>query len=159
MNCKRRLEEYLRGNETPYRTQHHPRAITAQEVAAMEHVPGRMFAKTVIVSTDGGELCMLTLPAPYHVNVEKAAAALGAQEASLAEEGRFAETFADCEVGAMPPFGNLYGVPVCVDEALANDETIVFRAGTHTDTMSVAYADFERLVEPTLGDFADPPSA
>jgi Ala-tRNA(Pro) deacylase len=76
----------------------------------------------------------------------------------MADEERFAETFPDCEVGAMPPFGNLYGVPVCVDETLANDETIVFRAGTHTDTMSVAYADFERLVEPTVADFADPPS-
>jgi Ala-tRNA(Pro) deacylase len=159
MNCKRRLEDYLRGNEIPYQTQHHPRAITAQEVAATEHVPGRMFAKTVMVTTDGGEMTMLALPAPYHVNPEKAAAALGAREARLADEERFAETFPDREVGAMPPFGNLYGVPVCVDRTLANDETIVFRAGTHTDTMGVAYADFERLVEPTVADFTDPPSA
>ena len=159
MNCKRRLEDYLRENEIPYRTQHHPRAITAQEVAATEHVPGRMFAKTVMVSTERGEMCMLALPAPYHVNPEKAAAALGATEARLVDEGGFAETFPDCEVGAMSPFGNLYGVPVCVDETLANDETIVFRAGTHTDTMSIAYAEFERLVEPTIADFADPPSA
>jgi GNAT superfamily N-acetyltransferase len=79
------------------------------------------------------------LPAPYHVNPEKAAAALGAREARLADEGGFAETFPDCEVGAMPPFGNLYGMPVCVDETLAEDATIVFRAGTHTDTMSVPY--------------------
>jgi Ala-tRNA(Pro) deacylase len=83
---------------------------------------------------------------------------LGAGEVRLTEEERFAEAFPDCEVGAMPPFGNLYGVPVCVDRALAKDETIVFRAGTHTDTMSVAYADFERLVEPLVADFADPPS-
>jgi Ala-tRNA(Pro) deacylase len=159
MNCKRRLEEYLRENEVPYQTQHHPRAITAQEVAATEHVPGKIFAKTVMIATDDGEMCMLALPAPYHVNPEKAAAALGAQEARLADEGRFAETFPDCEVGAMPPFGNLYGVPVYVDETLASDESIVFRAGTHTDTMSVAYADFERLVEPTIADFADPLSA
>ena len=159
MNCKRRLEEYLRGNEIPYRTQHHPTAITAQEVAATEHVPGRMFAKTVIVTTDESDMCMLALPAPYHVNPEKAAAALGVSEAHLADEERFAETFSDCEVGAMPPFGNLYGVPVYVDETLAEDETIVFRAGTHTDTMSVAYVDFDRLVEPTIADFADPPNA
>ncbi len=159
MNCKQRLEDYLRGNEITYQTQHHPRAITAQEVAATEHVPGRMFAKTVMVTTDGGEMCMLALPAPYHVNPEKAAAALGAREARMADEERFAETFPDCEVGAMPPFGNLYGVPVCMDRTLANDETIVFRAGTHTDTMSVDYADFERLVEPTVADFTDPPSA
>ncbi len=159
MNCKQRLEEYLRDKEVPYQTQQHPRAITAQEVAATEHVPGRMFTKTVMVTTDGGKMCMLALPAPYHVNPEKAAAALGASEARLADEGRFEKTFPDCEVGAMPPFGNLYNVPVCVDEALAEDETMVFRAGTHTDTMSVSYADFERLVEPTVADFADPPSA
>jgi Ala-tRNA(Pro) deacylase len=159
MNCKRRLEDYLRENEVPYRTQHHPRAITAQEVAATEHVPGRMFAKTVMVTDEAGNMFMLALPAPYHVNPEKAAEAFGAREVRLAEEERFAETFHDCEIGAMPPFGNLYDVPVCVERALAKDETIVFRAGSHTDTMSVAYADFERLVEPTITDFADPPSA
>jgi Ala-tRNA(Pro) deacylase len=160
MSCKQKLEEYLRENAVPYQTQHHPRAITAQEVAATEHVPGRMFAKTVMVTADGGEKAiMLVLPAPYHVDPKKAAEALGAGAVRLAEEERFAETFFDCEVGAMPPFGNLYGVPVYVDRALSEDETIVFRAGTHTDTMSVLYADFERLVEPTLAGFADPSSA
>jgi Ala-tRNA(Pro) deacylase len=159
MNCKHRLEGYLRENAIPYQTQHHARAITAQEVAATEHVPGKMFAKTVMVTADGGEKAiMLVLPAPYHVNPEKAAAAVGTREVHLAEEERFAETFPDCEVGAMPPFGNLYDVPVYVDKTLAEDETIVFRAGTHTDTMSVSYADFERLVEPTVVEFADAPS-
>ena len=158
MDCKQRLEDYLRENAIPYESQHHARAITAQEVAATEHVPGRMFAKTVMVTADTGEAVMLILPAPYHVNPEKAAEALGTREVLLAEEGRFAEVFFDCEVGAMPPFGNLYDVPVYVDKTLAEDETIVFRAGTHTDTMSVSYADFERLVEPTLAEFADAPS-
>jgi Ala-tRNA(Pro) deacylase len=158
MDCKQRLEDYLRENAVPYESQHHARAITAQEVAATEHVPGRMFAKTVMVTADTGEAVMLILPAPYHVNPEKAAEALGTREVLLAEEGRFAEVFFDCEVGAMPPFGNLYDVPVYVDKTLAEDETIVFRAGTHTDTMSVSYADFERLVEPTLAEFADAPS-
>jgi Ala-tRNA(Pro) deacylase len=159
MNCNRRLEDHLRENRVPYQTHHHARAITAQDVAATEHVPGRMFAKTVMVTTDGGEIHILALPAPYHVNPQKAAEVLGAKEARLAGEERFAEALPGCEVGAMPPFGNLYGVRVCVDEALAEDETIVFRTGTHTDTMSVAYADFERLVEPLVADFADPPSA
>jgi len=158
MDCKQRLEDYLRENAVPYESQHHARAITAQEVAATEHVPGRMFAKTVMVTADTGEAVMLILPAPYHVNPEKAAEALGTREVLLAEEGRFAEVFFDCEVGAMPPFGNLYDVPVYVDKTLAEDETIVFRAGTHTDTMSVSYADFGRLVEPTLAEFADAPS-
>jgi Ala-tRNA(Pro) deacylase len=158
MNCKQRLEDYLHENAIPYESQHHARAITAQEVAATEHVPGRMFAKTVMVTDDAGKAIMLVLPAPYHVNPEKAAAALGTSGVVFAEEQRFAEIFPDCEVGAMPPFGNLYDVPVCVDRTLAEDETIVFRAGTHTDTMSVSYADFERLVEPTLAEFADAPS-
>jgi Ala-tRNA(Pro) deacylase len=122
-------------------------------VAASEHVPGRMLAKTVMVLADG-EIAMLALPAPYQVDLEKAAAALGVKGARLAEEEAFADTFSDCEVGAMPPFGNLYGVPVYVEKTLAEDETIVFRSGTHTETMSVSYADFERLVEPTVAQFA-----
>jgi Ala-tRNA(Pro) deacylase len=99
-------------------------------------------------------MAMLSLPAPYQVDLEKASKMLGAQEARLAQEEEFEGAFPDCEVGAMPPFGNLYGLPVYVEEALAEDETIFFRAGTHTDTMSVGYADFERLVEPTVAEFA-----
>jgi Ala-tRNA(Pro) deacylase len=147
------LENYLRENQVPFEEQHHPRAVTAQEVAASEHVPGRMLAKTVMVLGDG-EIAMLALPAPYQVDLEKAAAALGVKEARLAEEDEFADTFADCEVGAMPPFGNLYGVPIYVEKTLAEDETIVFRSGTHTETMSISYSDFERLVEPTVVVFA-----
>jgi len=158
MSCKERLEAYLRENKIPFEVQHHARAITAQEVAATEHVPGKMFAKTVMVMADAEEMAMLMLPAPHHVNTEKAAAALGAGDVHLASEEQFGDTFPDCEVGAMPPFGSLYGVPVYVDDVLTEDEIIVFRAGTHTDTMSVRYADFERLVEPTVAKFADPPS-
>jgi Ala-tRNA(Pro) deacylase len=156
MTCKERLEAYLREKGVPYQNQHHARAITAQEVAAAEHVPGRMFAKTVIVTPgDEENLVMLVLPAPYHVNLLKASTALGVREVQLASEARFADAFPDCEVGAMPPFGNLYNVPVYVDRALAEDETIVFRSGTHTDTMSVSYEDFEKLVRPTVVDIAD----
>jgi Ala-tRNA(Pro) deacylase len=157
MTCKERLEAYLREKGVPYQNQHHARAITAQEVAAAEHVPGRMFAKTVMVTPDDEvSMVMLVLPAPNHVNPLKASEALGVSEVHLADEERFADTFPDCEVGAMPPFGNLYDVPVYVDRALVEDETIVFRSGTHTDTMSVSYADFERLVSPTVADIADP---
>ena len=157
MTCKERLEAYLREEGVPYQNQHHARAITAQEVAATEHVPGKMFAKTVMVLPDDQEnMVMLVLPAPYHVNPLKTSAALGVSEVQLADEGRFADAFPDCEVGAMPPFGNLYDVPVYVDRTLVEDETIVFRSGTHTDTMSVSYADFEKLVRPTVVDVADP---
>jgi Ala-tRNA(Pro) deacylase len=153
VECRDRLENYLRENQVPFEEQHHPRAVSAQEVAASEHVPGRMLAKTVMVLADG-EMVMLALPATYQVDLEMAAAALGVDEARLAEEDEIADTFADCEVGAMPPFGNLYGVPVYVEKTLAEDETIVFRSGTHTETMSVSYSDFERLVEPTVAQFA-----
>jgi Ala-tRNA(Pro) deacylase len=152
MECRERLEDCLRENGVPFEVQHHPRAITAQEVAATEHVPGQMLAKVVMVLADG-EMVMLTLPAPYQVDLEKVGKLLGAEEARLAEE-EFEGAFPDCEVGAMPPFGNLYDLPVYVEEALAEDETIFFRAGTHTDTMSVRYADFEQLVEPTVAEFA-----
>jgi Ala-tRNA(Pro) deacylase len=153
VECRDRLENYLRENQVPFEEQHHPRAVSAQEVAASEHVPGRMLAKTVMVLADG-EMVMLALPAPYQVDLEKAAAALGVDEARLAEEEEFSNSFLDCEVGAMPPFGNLYGVPVYVEKTLAEDETIVFRSGTHTETMSVTYTDFERLVEPIVVQFA-----
>jgi Ala-tRNA(Pro) deacylase len=153
VECRDRLENYLRENQVRFEEHHHPRAVSAQEVAASEHVPGRMLAKTVMVLADG-EMVMLALPAPYQVDLEKAAAALGVDEVHLAEEEEFEDSFPDCEVGAMPPFGNLYGVPVYVEKTLAEDETIVFRSGTHTETMSVSYSDFERLVEPTVAQFA-----
>ena len=152
MDCKDRLEAYLREKQVPFEVRHHPKAITAQEVAASEHVPGKMLAKTVMVLADG-KMVMLALPAPYQVDLDKAGKVLGV-EVRLAHEEEFENTFPDCEVGAMPPFGNLYEVPVYVEAALAEDETIVFRAGTHTDTMSVSYADFENLVEPTIAEFA-----
>jgi Ala-tRNA(Pro) deacylase len=153
LDCKDKLEDYLRENAVSFEVQHHPRAVTAQEVAATEHVPGKMLAKTVMILADQ-EMVMLALPAPYQVNLEKAGAVLGAGEVRLAGEDEFEDTFPDCELGAMPPFGNLYGLPVYVEETLVEDETIFFRAGTHTDTMSVDYADFERLVEPTVAEFA-----
>jgi Ala-tRNA(Pro) deacylase len=153
VDCKDRLEAYLREKRVPFEVRHHPRAITAQEVAASEHVPGKMLAKTVMVLADG-KMVMLALPAPYRVDMEKAGAALGAGEVRLAQEEEFEGAFPDCEVGAMPPFGNLYDLPVYVEETLTEDEIIVFRAGTHTDTMSVRYADFERLVQPTVAEIA-----
>jgi Ala-tRNA(Pro) deacylase len=153
MGCKEDLETYLRDNKVPYQVQHHAVAYTAQEVAAAEHVPGRMLAKVVMLLADD-KLCMFVLPAPARVDLDKAAAALSAKEVRLAQEDQFADRFPGCEVGAMPPFGNLYDVPLYVDKSLAEDDTIVFEAGTHTDTMSMKYADFERLASPTMAEFA-----
>ena len=153
MGCREDLEGYLRESKVPFQAQHHAVAYTAQEVAAAEHIPGRMLAKVVIVLGDG-KLSMLVLPAPARVDMDRAAASLGAKELRLAHEDEFADRFPGCEVGAMPPFGNLYDLPVFVDRSLAEDETIVFEAGTHTDTMSMKYADFERLVKPQTAEFA-----
>lgn len=152
MDCKERLENYLRENKVPYQTQHHAQVFTAQEVAASEHVPGKLVAKVVMAIADG-KLVMLVLPAPQHVDLAKAAEAVGAREIRLAREEEYEKSFPDCQVGAMPPFGNLYGIPVYVDETLTSDPYIVFQAGTHTDTMSLRYADFARLVEPKIAKF------
>jgi Ala-tRNA(Pro) deacylase len=153
MLCKDRLESYLRENHVPYQVQHHARAVTAQEIAASEHIPGKMLAKVVLVKADDN-IVMLALPASYRVHEARLPEVLGAQDARLAREDEFASSFPDCEVGAMPPFGNLYGVPVLVDRALAEDDTIVVQAGTHTDTLSLKYSDFARLVEPRVAEFS-----
>lgn len=155
MPCKERLETYLRTHEVPFQLEHHPLAYTAQEVAAAEHVPGKLVAKVVMVAADGRPV-MLALPATRRVDLARAAETLGARDVRLAAETEFAATFPDCEVGAMPPFGNLYEVPVYVDQSLAEDEEIVCAAGTHTDTIRLRYADFSRLVQPTVGAFALP---
>jgi Ala-tRNA(Pro) deacylase len=148
VSCKEKLEAHLRENGVPFEVHHHPRAYTAQRVAEVEHVSGKVMVKVVMAFTDG-KMVMFALPAPKHVSLTKAAEATGAQEVRLAHEEEFAAAFPDCEVGAMPPFGNLYGIPVYADTELAQDETIVFNAGTHEDTIHMKYADFERLVKPS----------
>jgi Ala-tRNA(Pro) deacylase len=157
MTCKERLEAYLRSHQVAYQAQHHAYAFSAQRVAHSEHVSGKQLAKVVIVMADG-KLAMLVLPAPARLDLAKAGAVLGAREVRLAHEAEFAAAFPDCDLGAMPPFGNLYGLPVYVDQALAANDTIYFEAGTHTDTMSLAYADFARLVRPTVADLTQRPA-
>jgi Ala-tRNA(Pro) deacylase len=151
--CKDRLEAYLRDEQVSFQIQHHPVAYTAQEIAASEHIPGRMLAKAVIVVADD-QLVLLALPADSRVDLVKAAAVLGVQAVRLAREEEFEAVFPDCAVGAMPPFGNLYGLPVYVDKTLAEYDTIAVQAGSYTDTISLRYADFERLVQPTVAGFA-----
>ena len=153
MDCKTRLERYLRENAAPYSLHHHPPAFTAQAVAESEHVSGRSVAKVVMVIRDG-KMTMLALPASMRVNFAKAAEALGAAEVRLAPEKEFTAAFPDCDVGAMPPFGNLYDVETFVDKALSGTDTIVINAGTHEDTIHLKYADFVRLVQPKVADFA-----
>ncbi len=154
MQCKERLEAYLRDNGVGFQMQHHPQAFTAQEVAASEHISGYRLAKVVMVLA-GSDLVMTVLPAPARVDLDELGSVVGKGELRLAEEDEFAPRFPDCEAGAMPPFGNLYDVPVYVDDSLADQDSIFFEAGTHTDTMSMRFEDFKNLVQPQIGSFAE----
>jgi Ala-tRNA(Pro) deacylase len=147
-----KLKEFLDANGVAYEVRSHLQAFTAQEVAAAEHVPGREMAKVVIVGA-GREFLMAVLPAPQRVDLGKLGAAAGKSDLHLATEAEFADLFPQCEAGAMPPFGNLYGLPVWVDEALTRDRHISFNAGTHEQTVRMAYADFARLVQPRVASF------
>jgi Ala-tRNA(Pro) deacylase len=153
MAARQRLERYLREEGVSFDTMTHPLAYTAQEVAAAQHTPGRQLAKVVLVDADG-ELVMLVLPASYRADLAKLKPVLKAKKVRLAREEEFGGTFTDCEVGAMPPFGNLYGVPVYVDASLTQVGEIVFKVGSHTTSMKMRLADYEKLVKPIAGDFA-----
>jgi Ala-tRNA(Pro) deacylase len=145
----KRLREYLDSHNILYIVISHSPAYTAQEVASVAHIPGQEMAKTVMVRLDG-ELVMVVMPAPTKIRFDVLRAATGATQVELARERDFAEMFPGCELGAMPPFGNLYEVPVIVDETLAEDKEICFNAGTHTELIRMSYADFEKLVKPTV---------
>lgn len=145
-----RLKKYLEENHVRFVTISHSPAFTAQEIAALAHVPGKEVAKTVMVKLDG-TMAMVVLPAPDHVSANKLKEFSGAEEVELASEDEFADIFPNCEVGAMPPFGNLWDMEVFVDQRLREDEQIVFNAGNHTELVRLSYAEFERLVKPTIG--------
>ncbi len=144
-----KLRQFLDSNGVKYVCISHSQAFTAQEVAASAHIPGDELAKTVIVRMDD-ELAMVVLPATRKVDLQSLREATGSDKVALASESEFAEVFGGCEVGAMPPFGNLYDMDVYVDESLRDDETIAFNAGSHTELVQMAYDDFERLVQPKI---------
>ena len=144
-----RLKEFLEENKVKFVTISHSQAFTAQEIAAAAHVPGKELAKTVMVKLDG-ELAMVALPATDQVSIPRLKEATGAGEVELALEGEFSDRFPNCEIGAMPPFGNLWDMTVFVDEHLREDEQIAFNAGSHTELVKLSYADYERLVEPVV---------
>jgi Ala-tRNA(Pro) deacylase len=150
-----KLREFLEQEKVAYSVHSHPEAYTALEIAALEHVKDRMLAKVVIV-TDAGAFLMVVLPADRRVDFRKVAAVLGTEELRLAQESEFRDRFPACEVGAMPPFGNLFGLPVLVDELLAENDEIVFNAGTHTLTAKLRFADFRRLVQPRIASLSQP---
>lgn len=143
------VKEFLESNDVKYVTISHSPAYTAQELAAEAGIPGREVAKTVMVKIDG-RLAMAVLPAPYLVDVEAMTEATGSDAVQIATEDEFKDRFAGCELGAMPPFGNLWDMRVFVDRRLREDEKIAFNAGTHSELIQMAYAEFERLVEPVV---------
>jgi Ala-tRNA(Pro) deacylase len=148
-----RLKEFLDSHNVKYVTIMHSRAFTAQEIASLAHVKGEEFAKTVIVRIDG-KLVMAVLPASYHVDLSLLKAAAGGKKIVLATETDFRDKFPGCEVGAMPPFGQLYDMPVFVDESLTRNKKIAFNAGTHYELIQLSYEDFETLVQPKVANFA-----
>lgn len=155
MSMSERLKKLLEDSDTEYEVIEHDPAFTALEEAAATHVPGRNWAKTVVVLIDG-RAALTALPATRRVDAEKLREVTGAEEVELATEEEFAQLYPDCELGAMPPFGNLYDQTTFVDESLREDEHIAFHAGDHRTAVQISYSDYERLVEPVPGDFSQP---
>ena len=150
-----KLKAFLDGARVKYTVGKHAVVYTAQEIAAAQHVPGRQLAKCVLVKTDRGPV-LAVLPAVHLIDLKRLKALLGAKTLTIAKEADIKAQFPDVEVGAMSPFGNLYGVPVAAERGLSGSETIVFNAGTHADTITMRYADFAGLVKPTVGAFGQP---
>jgi len=143
----KKLKEFLDENKIKYISIRHSSAYTAQEIAAIAHIPGKDLAKTVIIKIDG-KMAMAVLPASYKVSFDNLKDTLGVKEVRLAYEQEFIDKFPDCEVGAMPPFGNIYGMEVYVAESLSEDEEIAFNACSHTELIKMSFSDFEKLVKP-----------
>jgi Ala-tRNA(Pro) deacylase len=144
-----KLLAYLDQNKVQYTRHSHPTAYTAKEVASVEHIPAHRIAKTVLFLTENG-YGVAVLPGDYMLDLQGLRTLLGASRLRLATESELGELFPDCELGAMGPFGNLCGLPVYVDGALAGEETIAFNAGTHRDVIHMRFDDFRRLAQPKL---------
>ena len=149
----KKLKDFLDRGNIKYVSIYHSIAYTAQEIAASVHVKGKEMAKTVIVKLDG-KLAMAVLPVSHQVDFEHLKRASGAHDAMLATEKEFKDLFRDCDIGAMPPFGNLYGMDVFVAQTLTQDKEIAFNAGSHYELIKLDYKDFERLVNPKIADFS-----
>ena len=148
----RKLKEFLDREKVKYVSIIHSIAYTAQEVAASAHITGKELAKTVIVELDG-KMAMAVLPANRKIVLQDLREVTGCDEVKFASEEEFKRKFPDCETGAMPPFGNLYGMDVYVAEALTRNDEIAFNAGSHTEIIRLRYHDFERLVQPHVVSF------
>lgn len=149
MPILRRLKELFDDAKVSYEVYNHPLAYTAQEIAAQQHFSGKEMAKVVMIEVDD-RLIMGVIPGSQKINLNTVKASLGAKQVRLATEDEFISRFPECEIGAMPPFGHLFGVPVLVDPALEKDDVIYFNAGNHVQTVRLSYKDFARLVKPQI---------
>jgi Ala-tRNA(Pro) deacylase len=148
-----KLKDFLDKENVKYVSIKHSSAYTAQEIAASAHIPGKELAKTVVVKING-KMAMAVLPASYKIDIKLLKEITGADNIRLADETEFKDKFPDCEVGAMPPFGNLYNIDVYAAQSLEDDEDIVFNACTHTELIKLAFKDYKRLVNPKIIEFA-----
>ena len=148
-----KLREFLDSHHIKYLVISHSLAYTAQGVAALAHVSGKKLAKTVIVKVDG-ILAMAVIPASEHVDLDQLRTLTGAKTVEIASEREFKDAFPDCETGAMPPFGNLYDMPVYADVSLSQQAEITFSAGSHRELVRIRWADMARLVNPTVASVA-----
>jgi Ala-tRNA(Pro) deacylase len=149
MTISPKIKNFLDKEKVKYEIAEHPLAYTASEVAGAQHVPGKKMIKSVIVKADS-DFVMCVLPAIHRVDFAKLKKVLGSSKIELADEEEIATLFPDYDVGAEPPFGQLYGLKVIADSILEEDEEIIFNAGTHTDVVKMKFADFKRIVNPTL---------
>jgi Ala-tRNA(Pro) deacylase len=148
-----KLKEYLDSNKIKYITVKHSSAYTAQEVAASAHIPGKGLAKSVLIKIEG-KMAMAVLPASDKVDFDLLKAVMSEENVRLAYEQEFMDKFPDCEVGAMPPFGNIYGLEVYVSKSLTENDEIAFNACSHSEILKMSYKDFEKLVKPKILDFS-----
>jgi Ala-tRNA(Pro) deacylase len=146
------LQSYLDEMGVHYRLSRHDTAFTAQTLAEIEHVPGRQVIKPVVVQADG-QFVMCALPACHRIDLDALKSQLQAGEVSLAEEGKLSELFPDCELGAVPPIGKLYGMTTLMDESLIGDDRVTFQAGTHSDAVTMSLLDYRRIAQPEVAYF------
>ena len=149
----KKLRDFLDSRNVKYVAISHSTAFTAQEISSSAHIPGKELAKTVMVMIDG-KMTMAVLPASFMVDFDLLKEATGAATAELANEVDFKDSFPECEIGAMPPFGNLYGIDVLVAQKLTEDKEIAFNAGNHRELVKMSYKDFARLVNPKVLKFS-----
>jgi len=154
MSIPRRIRDYLDSQKAPYEWLPHPQAFTAQEVAHSLHVSGKRLAKTVILNADG-RLVMAVLPASHRLIMPELKAALEVRRLEMLPESELAKIFPDCDLGAIPPFGNLYGIEMWVDRTVEESGELVFTAGTHVDAVRMKYSDYAELVKPHVGRFSE----